>query len=166
MNTKGIVTIVLLVFICVCVAVVIINENNGGTVEEAVVAEVNSDEVQLPDAVSEGSLTVLYYFHGNMRCNTCLNIEAYTEKAVQTGFPEKMESGVIELRVVNLDQPDNEHFVEDYELSNRSVVISQLENGTEVEWKRLDQVWQLVSDEDAFITYIQEETNSLMEGSA
>ena len=55
-----------------------------------------------------------------------------------------------------------EHFVKDYELTNRSVVVSLEKNGIEKRWKRLDRVWELVRDKDAFIEYIQKSMNLIM----
>lgn len=86
--------------------------------------------------------TTVYYFYGNHRCATCNRMEGLTKKAIQ-------DKGVA-YKAVNLDEPANEHFVKDFQLDSRVVVIQR--DGT---YKKMDKVWDLVGDEDAFIAYIQ-----------
>jgi hypothetical protein len=110
------------------------------------------------------SKTVVYYFHGNQRCRTCNKIEALTKKILEEGFAAQLKDGSMEVRVLNVDQAENEHFVTDYELAVRSVVLSKLEGGKETNWRRLDKVWQLVHDEAAFAAYLREEIGLLLKG--
>lgn len=87
--------------------------------------------------------TTVYYFHGNQRCSSCDRIEALTLKAI--------EGQGCTFKAVNLDEPVNEHFVKDFELDTRVVVIQHEGN-----YKKMENVWGLVNGKDAdFITYIQ-----------
>jgi small redox-active disulfide protein 2 len=86
--------------------------------------------------------TTVYYFYGNHRCATCNRMEELTKKAIK-------DKGV-SYKAVNLDEPANEHFVKDFQLDSRVVVIQR--EGT---YKKMDKVWDLVGDEEAFIAYIQ-----------
>ncbi len=115
-------------------------------------------------AAESQNKTVVYYFHGNQRCTTCKKIEALTKKTLEEGFAAQLKDGSMEVRVVNVDQAENEHFVTDYELAVRSVVLSRLEGGKETNWRRLDKVWQLVHDEAAFAAYLREEISLLLKG--
>jgi hypothetical protein len=63
---------------------------------------------------------------------------------------------------MNVDAPENEHFVEDYELSTRSVVLVEILDGKQKQWKKLSQAWELVGDKPAFTVYIQEEARKLL----
>lgn len=112
----------------------------------------------------EQSKTRVYYFHGNMRCKTCKKIEALTKKTLEEGFAAQLKDGSVELQVVNVDETENEHFVEDYQLATRSVVVSQIKQGKETKWRRLDKVWQLVHDEPAFSDYLRTEIAALKQG--
>lgn len=105
---------------------------------------------------------VVYYFHGTSRCRTCRTIEKYTRSAVQSAFGDELASGSMELRAVNIDLDENRHFIQDYQLFTRSVVISLLRGDKQVDWKRLDRVWELVRDESAFSAYIRGEIRALM----
>ncbi len=116
------------------------------------------------EAAPAGSKTVVYYFHGNQRCKTCKQIEALTKKIVEESFAAQLKDGSMDVRVVNVDQAENEHFVDDYELAVRSVVVSKVDGGKETNWRRLDKVWQLVHDEAAFAAYLREEIGLLLKG--
>jgi hypothetical protein len=110
-------------------------------------------------------VVVAYYFHGTYRCSTCLRIEQYSREALEAGFPEGIESGRLEWYAVNVEEPQNEHFVEDYELTTRSLVLVEMEGGEQTRWKNLQRVWELVADREAFMAYVQQETRSYLGGS-
>lgn len=105
---------------------------------------------------------IAFYFHGNARCATCRTIEAYADEAVHQGFAADLDAGDLAWRVVNLDEPENRHFVEDFELVTRSVVLAQYRDGEVVRFKSLDQVWQLVRDKQRFVAYLQDETRAFL----
>jgi hypothetical protein len=107
---------------------------------------------------------VVYYFHGNTRCITCRKIESFARSAIESGFAAEQKSGRIEFRAVNVEEANNEHFVQDYQLVTRSVVLSRIRNGKQDTWKNLDQVWTLVRDPDAFNRYVVDETKQLLGG--
>lgn len=54
----------------------------------------------------------------------------------------------------------NEHFIKDYELYTKSVVIVDTRNGKQIRWKNLEKVWELLYSKDAFIKYIEDELRS------
>lgn len=118
--------------------------------------------------VSEASETkqerklVVYYFHGNFRCHSCITIENLTKQAVNSGFTDQLKNGRIEMKVINIEEPGNEHFADDYKLYTKSVILSDIKNGSEASWKNLEKVWTLLGDEDKFIEYIQTEMKTLL----
>jgi len=105
---------------------------------------------------------VAFYFHGNVRCATYRKIEAYTDEAIRAGFAEALDTGTLTWSVINVDQPANKHFIEDFQLVTRSVVLAEYHDGNVVRWKHLDKVWQLVRSEGAFVEYIQGETREFL----
>lgn len=50
----------------------------------------------------------VYYFHFTRRCMTCNNVEKVSKEAVEKQYPEKVKSGEITFRSVNLDEKDGE----------------------------------------------------------
>ena len=105
---------------------------------------------------------VAYYFHGDARCPSCMKIEAYTAAAIKENFGEQLADGSLNWQVVNIDQPENRHFVGDYSLTTKSVVLSDRRGGKEQTWKNLDRVWELLKDEAAFKEYIRAEVGAAL----
>lgn len=108
---------------------------------------------------------IAYYFHANYRCVTCKKIEAYSKEAIENGFADELATGKLQFLPVNVQQPQNEHFVKDYQIYTKSLVICKMKDGKQVEWKNLAKVWELVRDRDAFIKYVQDEINAYLKES-
>jgi hypothetical protein len=108
---------------------------------------------------------IAYYFHGNVRCPTCLKIEAYSQEALEKAFPEQLASGQLEWQAINTDEVWNTHFIEDFSLQFSSLVIASASGAATKEWKNLEKVWNLVGDKEAFLEYVQTETTPFLEGS-
>lgn len=109
-----------------------------------------------PAEVAQGRKVVAYYFHGNFRCVSCVKIETLSRKAVTEGFPEEIRSGRLEFREVNVDEPQNRHFTEDYQLSSQSLVIVDIRAGRQARWQNLEKVWTLLDSEREFISYVRD----------
>lgn len=58
----------------------------------------------------------------------------------------------------------NEHFVNDYQLYTKSLILSLVKDGKEVKSKNLDKIWQLARNKQKFIDYVTGEINGFMEG--
>ncbi len=106
---------------------------------------------------------VAYYFHVTARCSTCRMIQAYTEEALASGFGIALANRDLEFRPVNIQQPENRHFVRDYRLYTRSVVIVRFHNGRQAEWENLPEVWYLLDDKSTFISYVQRHVRGLLD---
>ena len=117
-----------------------------------------------PTVIAEEPARVeVYYFHTTMRCSSCHKIQQFTEEALQQGFPEELESGELKYQVINVEEPANKHYVEEYSLYTKAVVLSLQKGGKEVEFKNLDKIWQLLNNKNKFVSYIQGETRSFLD---
>ena len=103
-----------------------------------------------------GTIAV-YYFHGNFRCYNCMTIEQYSREAIEKYFPEQLKNGRLTFSVINIDMPENEHFIKDYQLYTRSLIVAELKNGKQVWWTNLAKVWDYIKDRDAFYNYVKAE---------
>lgn len=97
------------------------------------------------------------YFHGDYRCVTCNKIERYIKSAVKNFFKEELKNDKVVLEIINYDKKDNEHYMEDYNLYNQTLIISVFKNGKEIKWKNADKIWEKVSDETKFKSYVKSE---------
>jgi hypothetical protein len=105
---------------------------------------------------------VAYYFHGNFRCQTCRKLEAFSREAVESGFPADLKAGRIEWHVINVEEPGNEHFVQDYQLVSKALVLVAKDGSKQTQWKNLRDIWTLVNNKEAFIKYVQTEIRSYL----
>lgn len=106
---------------------------------------------------------VATYFHGNVRCATCRKVEAYAREAIESGFQPQIKAGLVEFRAVNVEQPENRHFIEDFQLMTRSVVVTDEVDGAVQQWVKLDGVWRLVGNRDAYMSYVQDAVRGYLE---
>ena len=86
----------------------------------------------------------------------------YALEALETGFPEALKANRIDFLSVNLDLAENEHFIDDFQLSARTVVIQKIVDGKGGAYLNLTRVWELVGNKEAYIAYVQEETEKFM----
>ena len=105
-----------------------------------------------------------YYFHTTKRCASCRKIEAYTAEAITNGFVEELKDGRLVFQALNLDEKENQHFAKDYQLFTKSVVLVEESDTTQVRWKNLPKVWELLADKEGFVRYVQEETRAYLTG--
>ncbi len=105
---------------------------------------------------------VAYYLHTTFRCSTCRKLEVLSREALEAGFAEELGSGRLAFRVVNVEEPGNEHFTQDFQLVTKSLVLVEYRNGAVVRWKNLPKIWQLVRDRDACLRYVQDETRAFL----
>ncbi|HPN93356.1 MAG TPA: nitrophenyl compound nitroreductase subunit ArsF family protein [bacterium] len=107
---------------------------------------------------------IVYYFKTTNGCASCTYIENYTGEALRTGFKKQIDDGTIDWNVVNLDNPENKHYIQDYQLSFKSVIVAEFEDGKQTRWKNLEMVWRLYKNKPAFLTFVQDEVKAYLEG--
>ena len=170
MKLKQILTIVLLVFVVASLAYMVGKEQKSGLVSgedansSASVEESRSSSTNEQDTDAHKDIQlVVYYFHGDMRCMTCHKLETYAKEALETYFAEELSSNDIVWQAVNVDKPENRHFIQDYKLVTKSVVISETLTGKEIRWKNLERVWQLVGNRESYLNYIRESISTFLE---
>jgi hypothetical protein len=110
---------------------------------------------------SEKDGLCVYYFHRTLRCPSCILLEEVSRESVVSGFESEMKSGKICFLSINLDEPGQANFEQDFGLTVQSVVVTVYENGKLSRWKRLDQVWDLIDNEFRLMEYIQSEIRSV-----
>lgn len=114
------------------------------------------------DTETQQPQIIVYYFHGTVRCSTCIKIEELTVAAVEDGFASEIRDGKIQVKVLDIDEEQNQHFESDYQLETKSVIVSQRFGETERQWKNLDRIWDYVDDEDMFVEYIKTEVKKYL----
>jgi len=113
-------------------------------------------------ADSSSAKVMAYYFHGSFRCYTCNMMEKYSQEAIEANFKDALASGKLEFKAVNVEDRGNEHFVDDYKLYTKALILSLVKDGKEVKSKNLDKIWQLARNKQKFMEYVTGEVNALM----
>lgn len=162
---KKILTFVLLGIVAVSVAAVVMREMRTPPAKtepaktEKSGADAYSSATPTVKTPTAANVTTVYYFHGNKRCFTCNKIETLAKAAVNAGFADDIKSGAVVFKSVNVDESENQHFIKDFELTNRCVVV---QSGTKFE--RLEKVWELVGNEPEFTKYVQQGVEKIRAG--
>jgi hypothetical protein len=94
---------------------------------------------------------VVHYFHATARCQTCRAIEQVTGEALTAAFGDRLAAASVAWRPLNVEEPDHRHFIEEFQLTSRDVVVVRQTPAGERQWKRLGRVWQLAHDRGALI---------------
>lgn len=108
------------------------------------------------------SRVIAYYFHGNFRCPTCYAMEQYSREAIKANFKDALSSSKLEFKVVNTEERGNEHFVNDYQLYTKSLILSLIKDSKEIKSKNLTNIWDYARNKQRFFKYVTEEVNSFL----
>ncbi|MCC6937243.1 MAG: hypothetical protein IT226_03400 [Flavobacteriales bacterium] len=68
-------------------------------------------------------------FHSEHRCATCINIEAMTREALNTGFAAQMKDGTITFRLVNVEEEANAKIAEEFGAYGTALFLHVHKNG-------------------------------------
>lgn len=104
---------------------------------------------------------VVYYFHGSVRCPTCLKIERQARAAIERRFAVQVAAKRLVFHTVNYDKPENAHFLKDYKLPCPSLVVVRQKPESDRKWTLLDKTWELVGTPNEFNEYVEQETEKL-----
>jgi hypothetical protein len=99
----------------------------------------------------------VYLFHTRKKCMTCRRIEKWTKQLLESEYAAQLENGIIVYQPVNVAEKKNEHFIHDYSLITKAIVLSRVVNGREQAWKNLDQIWTMAFNKQKLWDYIRNE---------
>ena len=108
---------------------------------------------------------ITYYFHSNVRCPTCHKMEQYIKEAIEDNFKDELVDGSLAIKIVNVDEKENKHFVKDYQLYTKTLIILKVKNGEEIEYKNLMKIWEYIRDKEIFFNYVITEINNYLKDS-
>ena len=175
MNAKKTVTLFLLLFVAAAVGTMAVKKINSHKVAEtderseqpSKTQEQAADEIKTPVSDTSNELVqphanvdVVYYFMTTQRCQNCMKIEAFAKEAVSERYAEKLKNKKMIWQMINVDERRYSHFIRDYQLFTKSVVLVRYRDGKQVEWKNLDQVWNFLGDKTAFKDYVIREADA------
>jgi hypothetical protein len=152
MNSKSLLRWALLALVSISVAVYAFQRT--GTQDPSPEPAAATADPATPAAAP--ATVVVTYFTTDVRCTSCRTIESLAQRAVEEGFPDELARGEIVFRVINTDLPEHQHYVEDYQLTNKTVIVSHQVDGRESEWTNRQDVWLLFHEPEKFMSYVRE----------
>lgn len=114
------------------------------------------------EEASTGGTVTAYYFHGTFRCPTCNKMEQYARGVIENDFKDVLASGKLEFKSVNVENKGNEHFVNDYQLYTKALILSLQKDGKEVRSKNLEKIWEYVRNKDRYENYVRDEVSAFL----
>jgi len=130
---------------------------------DSVAAKTDTVKTAKTDSVAVKDIFFASYFHGDVRCPTCIKLETYSSEAIQSGFEKEVKDSLFVFRTVNWDREENAHYLDDYKLYTKALILSRVRGGKEIAWANLDSIWQLVGDKDKFIKYVQTKSRAFID---
>ena len=96
-----------------------------------------------------GPVTV-YYFHSTTRCADCLEIERLAGEILQESFSQELASGQLIWHPVNVNLPENTHFIFVYDLAANELVVVRDHQGGKDDWNKLPEAWKDIQEPEKF----------------
>lgn len=103
----------------------------------------------------------VFLFHATQRCPTCIRIGQLAKATVEEKFSEKIKSGEIEFREINMDSPENKALAEKFQAGGSALFINAIKDGQD-DIKEDTMVWRLAGEADKFEDYLSNKIWSLL----
>ena len=159
MRAKPIVTFVLGGFVLASLVALGVQSRAGASGSAVVPSKASSSAQKAVPA----HRVVVTYFHGDVRCPTCKKLEALSREAMEQGFAKEIAAGTVVFQVINTDRAENKHFVDDYKLVTKSLVVADERDGKPGRWLNLEKIWDLVGNHDSYMTYVRGAVRDLLD---
>jgi hypothetical protein len=148
---------ILLLFVAASVVTMVVKAPKGDALS-------GRPSAGIPGASSkEGGQVIAYYFLGKVRCSSCRKIEEVSRRTIEGSFPRELADGRLQFLAVDVDRPENRHFIEEYRLESSSLILVEMRGGKPACWKNLPEVWTLVDDPPGLEAHIRDEVAAILE---
>lgn len=129
------------------------SDSSAKTVETTEVK--SADKPTAATSVRDG--VIVYYFHGNRRCPTCVGIQNGISKTVAEKFGAQQAEGIVAFEEINIEEEANRTYADKYRLASSTMVVSILKDGKEIKWTVCDGVWRHALDKAKLTAYVEEQ---------
>ena len=116
----------------------------------------------LTEVKAQNSKVIAFYCHGTFRCSTCQTIEKYSHDAIYQYFSKELSTGKLEFKAVNVEEEENRHYIKDYQLFSKSLILVLYKDDKQVKWKILKEVWIHAGDKEKFFQYVKDEVEGFL----
>ena len=89
-------------------------------------------------------------------------MEKWTKEVIDNDLKNEKAGGKIVMKIINTETKGNEHFMNDYKLFTKSVVLALVKDGKEVKFLNLAKVWDFLRSGDKFKAYVKDEISKYL----
>ncbi|MDD5571620.1 MAG: nitrophenyl compound nitroreductase subunit ArsF family protein [Bacteroidales bacterium] len=103
------------------------------------------------------------YFHITHRCNTCFSIEANVRKTLNDYFKSKIDSGIIDLYILDCELPENKEIANKYEAFGATLALTTYADKKELKTEDLTNwAFQKIHSSEVFISELKTKIETLL----
>jgi len=99
---------------------------------------------------------IVYYFTRKFHCQSCETVERILLGTVRERYAKPFSEGRLAMCVVNVDDPVNRHYLNEYPIISNSIFLVRKVNGEVLQSKNLEDVWGIAQDPDAITRFLEE----------
>jgi hypothetical protein len=104
----------------------------------------------------------VYYLHSTFRCETCNRIEAMTKDLLEREYADFLGDG--RMLWNEIDFMKNTELASQFEIAASTVLVADVREGKVIRYQRLDEVWTLTGDRNAFDSYLRAAIDLYLDG--
>jgi len=128
--------------------------NNGPTS-----ANNQSNEKSVQIAKVDSNTIQVYYFHGSIRCHTCVSVDENTHQYLKDFFPEEMGKGQIIFQSINIDENERLDLIKKHEIYGQTLLFIK---GDQVVDETEDAFQYVTTNPEKWKSIVENLTNSLL----
>lgn len=95
------------------------------------------------------------YFHITNRCNTCYSIEAAVRKTIDENFKTELDSGIVDLYILNCELPENKVISEKYQAYGATLAVTKVDGIKEKTEDLTNFAFSKIHDQDIFVSELK-----------
>jgi len=116
--------------------------------------------------ITPATKLVVYFFSEGKECTTCEQIPLYTRAALEGNFADELKSGAIVWCAIDVDEPRNAHYIDEYQIFAKTIVLARIDDGKQLRYKNLLRIWDHVNEKEAFIDFVTKEIRAELDAAA
>lgn len=104
----------------------------------------------------------ILYFHITNRCNTCYSIEAAVRKTIDENFKTELDSGIVDMYIMNCELPENKLISEKYQAYGATLALTKVEGDKETTEDLTNFAFSKIHDESVFVSELNSKILELL----
>ncbi len=132
--------------------------NKTGTTNDKV-AIANTSENTAAKNTTDTSTIYVYYFHGSIRCHTCVSVDEDTHKYLKEFYPEMFDSGKMVFQSLNADENERPDLIKKYKIWGQTLLFIK---GDKVVDMTEDAFMYVTTDPDKWKNIVKENMDKLI----